>query len=82
MSAARPTTSATSPVANAPTVIEPVKATVKIARPRARTQAGRNSCNSPTKVEVTAIQASPATNRITSAAGMLGINTINAVAAA
>ncbi len=59
-----------------------MKVTVKMARPRARTQAGRASCISAVRVDVTAIQASPAQTRAARAAGKLGTTTTTACAAA
>src|SRR5919199_1314751 len=46
-----------------------------MARPRARTQTGKASCNSACSVDVTAIHASPARTRAARAAGKLGTRT-------
>ena len=53
-----------------------------MAKPRARTQAGRNSCSSAANVETAAIQASPASTNVIKAAGSPGITTMAADAAA
>ena len=78
----RPSLSATNPQSSAPTVIEPVKVSIKTARARARTQTGKNSCSSAASVEVMAIHATPARTRVTRAARKLKVSTITAKAAA